>query len=93
MAARVDIRKPIGEFEAYVLASAYFSAYVNGCGGAELPKDRGDVWIAESVEGPAGMPGPRVLVHKQSGVTYSPGRRRVINPKEYLKFIKKITVI
>jgi len=93
VAAQVDTRKPIGEFEAYVLASAYFSAHINGCGGAELPKDRGDVWIAESVEGYAGVLGPRVIVEKRGGATYSSGRTRVTDPKIYRKFIQKITVI
>ena len=79
----------IGEFEAYVLASAYFDVYVNGCGGVELPKERGDLWIAESAEGIAGGPGPRIIVEKKTGLTYSPGRRKVRDPKEYLKFIRK----
>lgn len=93
VAARIDPRKGIGEFEAHVLASAYFFAHINGCGGTSLPKDRGDVWVAESVQGYAGIPGPQVIVEKRAGVTYSPGRKKVRDPKEYLKFIEKITVI
>jgi hypothetical protein len=89
VAASIRPGTVIGEFEAYVLASAYFDAYISGCGGAELPKERGDLWIAESAEGYAGAPGPRIIVEKKTGLTYSPGRRKVRDPKEYLKFIRK----
>jgi hypothetical protein len=90
VAARIRLGKPIGEFEAYALASAYFFAHINGCGGAELPKDKGDRWIAQSKEGYAGAPGPQVIVEKKTGITYSPGRPKVKDPKEYLKFIRNI---
>ena len=80
----------IGEFEAYVLASVYFDAYISGCGGAELPKERGDLWIAESAEGYAGAPGPRIIVEKEN---WSNEIRRVDTkyaiPRRYLKFNRK----
>src|SRR4051794_23253829 len=90
VAAAIQVGKPIGEFEAYALASAYFFAHVGVCGGAQLPKDKGDRWVAESLEGYAGAPGPRIIVEKKTGVTYSPGLPKVKNPKEYLRFIQKI---
>jgi hypothetical protein len=89
VAAKIKPGKPVGEFEAYVLCSAYFFAYINGCGGAELPKLRGDKWIADSVVGYAGSRGPKITVDRKTAVTYSPGRETVKDPKVYLKFIKK----
>jgi len=90
VAARIRVDKPIGEFEAYALAMAYFGAHIGLCGGPELPKDHGDRWIAETAEGIAGAPGPRIIIEKKTGVTYSPGRPKVRDPKEYLKYAKNI---
>jgi hypothetical protein len=89
VAARIKLGKPIGEFEAYVLCSAYFFAYISLCGGAELPKLRGDKWIAESVVGYAASRGPKIIVDRKTGVTHSPGHEIVKDPKAYLKFVKK----
>lgn len=89
-AARVDIRKPIGEYEAYVLASAYFFSQIGLCGGVDLPKRRGDVWIAETKEGYPSGPGPRIFIHSKTGVTYAVRYRRVTNPRNYLKSLQNI---
>ncbi|MEY2530395.1 MAG: hypothetical protein QOI96_480 [Verrucomicrobiota bacterium] len=89
VAARIRPSQRIGEFEAYVLASAYFYAFIDACGGVELPIERGDRWIAESCEGYAGAPGPVIIVDKKTGMTYSPGRHKVRDPKEYLRFSRK----
>jgi hypothetical protein len=89
VAARIKSGKPVNEFEAYVLCSAYFFAYISGCGGANLPKLHGDKWIADSVVGYAGSHGPKVIVDRNTGVTYSPGREVVKDPKVYMKFIQK----
>jgi hypothetical protein len=86
-AANIRLDKPIGEFGAYVFASAYFYAYISDWGGVRLPKDYGDRWIVESVQGPDAVPGPRIIVEKRTGLTYSRGRRKVSDPKVYLKFI------
>src|SRR5207244_8933527 len=56
-AARIDTRKPIGEFDAYVLAWAYFLSHISGCGFPELPRDAGDHWLAQTRVGIAGQPG------------------------------------
>lgn len=89
IAAKIKPGKPVGEFEAYVLCSAYFFAYINGCGGANLPKLRGDKWIADSVVGYAGSRGPKIIVDSKTGVTYSPGREIVKDPKVYARFMRK----
>ena len=88
--AQIDIRRPIGEFEAYALAKAYFLAQVSGCGCPDVPKDKGERWVAETKEGFAGEPGPKIIVEKKTGVTSSVGGPRVRDPKEYLKYIKNI---
>jgi hypothetical protein len=89
IAARIKPGKPVGEFEAYVLCSAYFFAYISLCGGAELPKLRGDKWIAESVVGIPGSRGPKIIIDRKTGVTYSRGHEIVKDPKVYRKFIRK----
>jgi hypothetical protein len=89
-AARVDIRKPIGEYEAYVLASAYFFSRIGLCGSVHLPKRRGDVWIAETLEGYPSGPGPRIIIQSKGGVTYAARYPRVTNPKNYLKSLQNI---
>ena len=88
VAARIKPGKPVNEFQAYVLVSAYFYAYINGCGGANLPKLHGEKWIADSVVGIAGSQGPKIIVDAKTGVTYSPGHEIVKDPKVYRKFIR-----
>jgi hypothetical protein len=89
-AARVEVRKPIGEYEAYVLASAYFFSQIGLCGGVHLPKRRGDVWIAETTEGYPSGPGPRIFIQSKTGVTYAVRYPRITNPREYLKSLQNI---
>jgi hypothetical protein len=89
VAAGLKLSKPVSEYQAYILVSAYFFAYINLCGGAELPKLHGDKWIADSVAGYAGSRGPKIVVDRNTGVTYSPGHEVVKDPKTYLKFIQK----
>lgn len=88
-AAKIDIDGPIGEYEAYVLASAYCIVYASSCGGPELPKEHGDRWIASTMIGYISRPGPEIIVEKAKGATYSPGRQKISDPKEYLKYIQK----
>ena len=87
-AARIRIDRPIGEFEAYALAMAYFGVEFGLCGGPDLPKDRGDRWVADTAVGYGGAPGPKIIVEKKTGLTYSPGRRKVRDPKEYLRMVR-----
>ena len=88
-AARIDPRHGIGECEANVLASAYFSAFISLCGATLFPKDHGYAWVAVTAVGYGGAPGPPIMVKKKSGVTYSSGGPIVTDPKVYLKFIQK----
>ena len=90
VAARVDIRKPIGEFEAYALARAYFLTQVSGCGAPDLPKDAGDRWESETKEGFAATPGPRIIVEKRTGATYIRGGPKITDPKQYLAYVRNI---
>jgi hypothetical protein len=88
-ATRIDPRNGIGECEANVLASAYFSAFISLCGATSFPKDHGYAWVAATAVGYGGAPGPPVMVKKKTGVTYSPDGPIVKDPKTYLKFIQK----
>ena len=83
-ASRIDTTKPIGEFDAYTLAWAYFLSHINGCGFPELPKDAGDRWIARTKVGVGGEPGPVIIIQKSGGETYSKGKPKV-RPKDFLK--------
>ena len=87
-AASIRVDQPIGEFEAYVLTMAYFGVHLGLCGGPELPKDRGDRWVSDTAVGYGGIPGPKIIVEKKTGLTFSPGLPKVRNPKEYLKAIR-----
>src|SRR4051812_18087398 len=80
-AARIKVDQPIGELEAYLLATAYFGVEFGLCGGPELPKDRGDRWVADTAIGYGGAPRPKIIVEKTTGLTYSPGRRKVRHPR------------
>ena len=84
-AARVDVRKPIGEYEAYVLASAYFFSQISLCGRAYLPTRRGDVWVAETTVGYPSGRGRPICVDARTG-----GSPRIANPKKYLKSLQNI---
>lgn len=80
-AARVDVSKPIGEYEAYVLARAYYG----GCGGIDLPKRKGDFWVAKTYVGYAGLSKESILVNRKTGVTVARGFPEITDPKLYLK--------
>ena len=84
-AAHIDTRNPIGEFDAYTLAWAYFVSHINGCGFPELPKDAGDHWVAQTRVGIGSQPGPPIIIQKAGGATYSEGKPKVDNPKDFLK--------
>ena len=55
-ASRINVRKPIGEFEAWALSNAYFYTVFGLCGGVERITDRGTVWVASGAVGIAGGP-------------------------------------
>jgi hypothetical protein len=86
-ASKIDIKKGIGEFEAFVLSSAYFYVYFGGCGGAKMPQEKGDTWVSDTSVGFASQPGPKITVEKKTGVTFSEGKPRISDPKAYLKYI------
>lgn len=87
-ASKIDTNKPIGEFEAFVLSSAYFYVHFGRCGFVMLPRDKGNTWVSDTRVGYAGEPGAKIIVEKKTGVTYSKGKPRVSDPKTYLKFVK-----
>lgn len=88
-AAALEPGKPIGEYEAYVLANAYFQVYSGLCGGAELPRDRGDHWEAATVVGYWGREGKPIIIEKKTGTTYSADMPKVVNPRDYLKHVSE----
>ncbi|MEY2486296.1 MAG: hypothetical protein QOH39_1944 [Verrucomicrobiota bacterium] len=88
--AHIDTRRSIGEFDAYLLAWAYFLSHISGCGFPELPRDAGDYWVAQTRVGIAGQPGPEIIIEKAGGATHSPGKPKVRRPKDFARFAKNI---
>ena len=88
-ASRIDPHKPIGEYEAFVLSSAYFYAIFGACGGVERVSERGPVWVAGGAIGYAGSDAPPIFVDKATGATWSKGQEKIANPRSFLKFVKK----
>ncbi len=89
-ATRIDTRAPIGEFDAYLLAWAYFLSHISGCGFPELPRNAGDHWIAQTRVGIAGQPGPEIIIEKTGGATHSPGKPKISSPKDFARFARNI---
>jgi cytochrome c1 len=90
-AAAVQAKNGIGEYEAYVLSSAYLYAYISSCSSIHSLKDHGDRWLAETRVGePPGEPGPPITIEKASGATFSPKKETVVDPKVYLTFAQQI---
>jgi hypothetical protein len=86
-ASRIDVKKGIGEFEAYVLSAAYLYAYIERCSSIHGLMDKGAFWVAETrVGNPPGDRGPAIYVEKATGITYSPEHKKVVDPKVYLQF-------
>lgn len=85
-AAKIDVNQGIGEFEAFVLSFAYFDAHVSGCGAVKLPHDNGDTWVSDTLVGVGAEPGPKIIVEKKTGITYSEGKPKV-DPKTYLELV------
>ena len=88
-ASRIDARERIGEYEAFVLSSAYFYAVFGDCGGVERVSDRGRVWVAGGAIGIAGSDAPPIFVDKATGATWSKGQEQIANPRLFAKFVKK----
>ena len=86
-ASRVDVSKPIGEFEAWALSNAYFYTVFGNCGGVERVTDRGALWVASGAVGIAGSPAPFIYVDKATGATWADGRERITDPGVYAKKI------
>lgn len=103
IAASKILRGPVNDEKAYVLAKAYFYAFVNGCGFLELPIDGGRTWNFKAREGIAGWPGRCIFVDKSTGTTWTDkkvlqlyGKRLVevlpkpvTDPKIYLSRVDK----
>lgn len=90
-ASKLDPKKAIGEFEAYVLSRAYFDAYFHTCGATKMPQDKGETWVTETVLGYAGMEiGPKITIEKKTGVTRCDDKLKptISDPKTYMQFVK-----
>jgi hypothetical protein len=85
--SRINVSKPIGEFEAWALRNAYFYTVFGLCGGVERVTDRGTVWVASGAIGIAGGPAPFIYVDKATGATWAEGRQRITDPRIYAKKI------
>jgi hypothetical protein len=79
----------VDQFEAYVLALAYFSRNFGACGAVYLPEKKGDHWVVEAVVGSAAAPVPPAIIDTKNGKLTCEGHLSVSDPLSYLKeFLK-----
>ncbi len=65
--AKVRLDDGINQDEAKILADAYFSALISGCGATGRVFDQGDRWEIETKFGIAATPCDPIHVHKETG--------------------------
>jgi hypothetical protein len=75
--------------QAFVLAKAFFYAYVSGCGAVKLPGDGGKTWNFETLVGFTARPGLRIFVDKATGKTWTDSKVQVFNGKRLVDRIPK----
>jgi hypothetical protein len=73
----IELVDGVDEGEARVLASAYLSAFVSGCGGPATPADNGTFWLIATQIGRGATPGPDVLVDRVTGTVGIAGGHQV----------------
>ena len=88
-AAKLKAGRPVNDLQASLLATAYFDAYISGCGSSGMPEDKGSYWLFRSRRGYDGTPGPKIRVDKRTGATSSEGRITVRDLSSYSKFVRK----
>ena len=70
----VTLEDGIDQKEASLLAGAYFTAYISGCGGTDEPIDIGHAWEIKTVIGVAAKPYAPIFIDKKTGkITCSKG--------------------
>lgn len=87
-AGKIKTGKPVSDEQAYILANAYFTRFVSGCGCIALPSLRHSEWVFDSRVGAGGSPGPAIYVERATGFTRSPKRPTVKDPKIYLESLR-----
>lgn len=66
--SKIKLDDGIDKEEAFTLASAYFDAYISGCGAASRdPIDRGAKWEVKTVFGYAAQPYEPIFIDKKTG--------------------------
>jgi hypothetical protein len=66
--SKVTIADGIDEDEAQLLASAYFTTHIGGCGATTTIVDQGDKWEIKTVFGYAGTAYESIYVQKSTGI-------------------------
>jgi len=66
--SKVTVEDGIDHLEAKVLADAYFSSYISGCGATGLVIDQGDKWEVKTVFGYAATPFESIFIQKATGI-------------------------
>ena len=88
-ASRLKLDHPVTDEQAWILADAYFSGYISGCGMVKLPIDRRDYWSFDTLVGIGAQKGPEIRVDKRTGTTSSKGRVKIADPAIYKRFLQE----
>ena len=66
--SKITIEDGIDQLEATVLADAYFTSYISGCGATGPVIDQGDKWEVKTAFGYAATPYESIFIQKASGI-------------------------
>jgi hypothetical protein len=75
----------VDQFEAFVLAHAFFAQNFGGCGAVDLPEKKGDFWFVDMVVGSAAQQLPPAVIDSRTGKLTCEGHPSVTDALAYLK--------
>lgn len=79
----------IDQFEAFVLAHAYFAQTFGACGAVDLPEKKEDFWYVDMVVGSAAQQLPPAVIDSRTGRLTCEGHPSVIDAIAYLKMLER----
>ena len=87
-AVAADETDGIDEYEAWVLATAYLTAFVDGPASIIEIKRTPTEWVAENFLGAAQRPGPTIRVRQDDGTIRRQGALQVVRPLDFREFVR-----
>ena len=83
--SKVTVEDGIDHLEAKVLADAYFSSHISGCGATGLVIDQGDKWEVKTVFGYAATPYESIFIQKATGIITCKKGPKITPPSQELE--------